>query len=42
MKRIIRTAIDLLNSTDFQVDDLSHLDQTTLDAARELQQALPT
>ena len=40
MRRIILAAIDLLNSTDFQVEDLSHLDRTTIDAASELQEAL--
>ena len=40
MRRIILAAIDLLNSTDFQVEDLSHLDRTTIDAGSELQEAL--
>ena len=40
MRRIILAAIDLLNSADFQVEDLSHLDRTTIAAANALQEAL--
>jgi len=40
LRELRKAARALLESTEFQVEDLSHLDTTTLDAAEKLQKLL--